>query len=858
VADAQRKKYEYEVEQKRAKQAEADEKRRARAREEEEDKRARLAAEADDRRRREADQQRLAAEADEKRRREAEAQRQKQLQREAEAQQKRLEEKRRVQEEQDAWKRREQQKAAEREEQKRVAAERDQARARRLEEQRKAEEDERLRRKAEYARQREEAEELRRADEERRAEEQKARAAKRQREIDERKRGEEEIQARRSEEQARRQAERDEERRAAEEDERKRIEEVHARAKAMQEEQQKRKEEQQAMLAEKEERRRAELRERELERLREEAEVEREDSKRRQEAKRKLQEDAKRKTEEEERLVEENWRRQLEERERIAEEERRRKLEAKRKVKEEADRCKAARRAGEGLTGIEVLGKAQPEQNRPRANEPAWARGRQPIMVSEDPDPFAVLQAGDWLLRASSDARKGSEDLGEPDRDLARQQSQDDSDYVDPDARKIRKPVDEPEEAVPIPRHEISEEERRRLWKQNREQAKKNRNQVQQGVANPEARELMDDPTGSDYAPPPRDNRITKHQISEEDRRLVYNVQRQEAKRNRLQVREVEYSSAVNPPVEDRREPSPGRETPIAKHEISEEDRRRIWREQRDGAKRNQQRDREPAAARQESPDTGQEEQRRLLPGSRNGRREAADLTEADRHKIWRQDRDAAKQNRNRGQVVDDLWNGTPICEDLSPSPSPPGSAPKVISGDVETDSDDEPEPVKPPVKGKAKPAKSAAVLLDPRIINGEAEDATIQAARRADEDLHGLAESLREALGIDAVVASRDDAFEDGRKRPNRFHLNDRKLDFPKAMDDESRAFRTEAMRACLEREIGTEKLLALNQELMGLINQEWLTGTPDVHMPTPIMNDLPPGVVCIAAQLMALEAHS
>jgi hypothetical protein len=55
----------------------------------------------------------------------------------------------------------------------------------------------------------------------------------------------------------------------------------------------------------------------------------------------------------------------------------------------------------------------------------------------------------------------------------------------------------------------------------------------------------------------------------------------------------------------------------------------------------------------------------------------------------------------------------------------------------------------------------------------------------------------------------------------------------------------------------MGTEKLLALNQELIGL-NQELLAGTGENHSPTPIMNDLPPGLVCLAAQLMVLEAGS
>jgi hypothetical protein len=121
-------------------------------------------------------------------------------------------------------------------------------------------------------------------------------------------------------------------------------------------------------------------------------------------------------------------------------------------------------------------------------------------------------------------------------------------------------------------------------------------------------------------------------------------------------------------------------------------------------------------------------------------------------------------------------------------------------------------------------------------------------ACESANNELQGFADSLLEALDIDEDSALAEDAFEDMETRqPNLFRLNDRELALPTGSDFQSLAYRAEAIRADLERQLGMEKLIELRHELE-LRGDEGTLAQSIIH-------DVAPGLVCLAQQLAVLD---
>jgi hypothetical protein len=128
--------------------------------------------------------------------------------------------------------------------------------------------------------------------------------------------------------------------------------------------------------------------------------------------------------------------------------------------------------------------------------------------------------------------------------------------------------------------------------------------------------------------------------------------------------------------------------------------------------------------------------------------------------------------------------------------------------------------------------------------------DEDLEAREAANQELQGFTESLREVLALDPDQASVDDTFEDiGRKKPNVFRLGDQKIALPSGSDFESLRYRAEAIRADLERQIGVEKLVALQRELETASDEEGVAAS--------FIKDLQPGLICLAQQLIVLDGE-
>ena len=93
------------------------------------------------------------------------------------------------------------------------------------------------------------------------------------------------------------------------------------------------------------------------------------------------------------------------------------------------------------------------------------------------------------------------------------------------------------------------------------------------------------------------------------------------------------------------------------------------------------------------------------------------------------------------------------------------------------------------------------------------------------------------------------NNGFSDDSNKNQIFYIQDKQLSLPVASDQESKSKRITEMRNYLEKQIGLQKLNDLNNELINKA-QDDLT-------PTPIINDLPPGLVCLAEQLLVLDGQ-
>ena len=80
-----------------------------------------------------------------------------------------------------------------------------------------------------------------------------------------------------------------------------------------------------------------------------------------------------------------------------------------------------------------------------------------------------------------------------------------------------------------------------------------------------------------------------------------------------------------------------------------------------------------------------------------------------------------------------------------------------------------------------------------------------------------------------------------------SQFYLRDRVINLPAVHDDDSLSYRAEAIRAFLEKELGLDKLIELKQAV----------ADQDPHSVNlrGILNDVEPGVIVLAQQLLILD---
>ena len=115
---------------------------------------------------------------------------------------------------------------------------------------------------------------------------------------------------------------------------------------------------------------------------------------------------------------------------------------------------------------------------------------------------------------------------------------------------------------------------------------------------------------------------------------------------------------------------------------------------------------------------------------------------------------------------------------------------------------------------------------------------------------LHDMAMSIKQALEIPDEKEKPAESDENAKSNEQIFYINDEKIKLPVANDEKSLSQRQEAIKNLIEQKIGPETFIALNYEL---INKE-----QDDNAPTPIISNLPPGIVCLAQQWLMLDATS
>jgi hypothetical protein len=141
---------------------------------------------------------------------------------------------------------------------------------------------------------------------------------------------------------------------------------------------------------------------------------------------------------------------------------------------------------------------------------------------------------------------------------------------------------------------------------------------------------------------------------------------------------------------------------------------------------------------------------------------------------------------------------------------------------------------------------KSRSAVLDQLQANG-AVDLTEESSEDAEgrkeiDDILDQAKALNEALDN---LENREPVVEPENEDPlTPFFLQNRVVNFPKVRDSDSFAYRAEAIRAFLEREMGLEKMLALRGALI----------SPEEGR-NEVLAESEAGVVVLAQQLLVLE---
>jgi hypothetical protein len=220
-------------------------------------------------------------------------------------------------------------------------------------------------------------------------------------------------------------------------------------------------------------------------------------------------------------------------------------------------------------------------------------------------------------------------------------------------------------------------------------------------------------------------------------------------------------------------------------------------------------------------------------------------ILDQDRMKeLFRKQRDELKRNRDRIRKARDGPHDPEVLA-LAGSQSSPQM--KVVPSDEGHDQEGEAD------FSHALNKKSSGVFLRSRsavlgqlqepVGEAEEEDDSAKPPRDLDVILE-QAKALNEALDISDAKEVCDEPESD--PQCGLFFLKDRVLKFPVVRDSDSLAYRAEAIRAFLEREMGLDKVLALKQ-----IVTEGDAGTEVQE----VLRDCEPGLVILAQQMLVLE---
>lgn len=118
----------------------------------------------------------------------------------------------------------------------------------------------------------------------------------------------------------------------------------------------------------------------------------------------------------------------------------------------------------------------------------------------------------------------------------------------------------------------------------------------------------------------------------------------------------------------------------------------------------------------------------------------------------------------------------------------------------------------------------------------------SVSAARQHLTHIQSLAGSIRDLLTDDFVDEPSEPVVVSNTK--NTIYYKNKELNFPVVNDNDSLSYRAEAIRAFLERELGIDKLIQLQQQIL---NQD--------RNPFDIVDDVEPGLIILTQQLLILD---
>ena len=345
-----------------------------------------------------------------------------------------------------------------------------------------------------------------------------------------------------------------------------------------------------------------------------------------------------------------------------------------------------------------------------------------------------------------------------------------------------------------------------------------------------------------------------KGAIDNDERRKLWEEQRKEAKANRERMKLLELGGgdlkeAINDSDND---PKIQKGNAVnAKHEIDNDERRKLWEEQRKEAKANRERmkllelgggDLKEAINVSDNNISDVQTNEKNPNGINFQKEEFKDFYRKQREEMKANKRKAL-ENENDIELLAQFENELNEHNINPKSKKRPSQiiqrrfSPKFVNDQKEN------QPLKPDF-GQALSGRTSKLFIESR-------DDVLKEIIDTDNDeecspqIKACSDIIEEALSIPDIDQSIDDQFEAVGDQEGSINLSEGRVVFPVARDSESLSYRAESIRSFLEKRIGCEIMLKITQEMESQSNNDLMN----------IIGDKEPGIIVLVQQLLIIE---